>query len=82
MKVLRSVAPVVVSYLVAFALVSLKDPVIAHFFPGQYVNGKVPPDSLLWLGTGVFAVASIPGGWLCVRLAPSAQTPLAGAGGV
>jgi nitrate/nitrite transporter NarK len=68
---LRSIASVVVSYLVVFALVSLSDPVIAHFFPGQYVRGKVPPDSLLWLSTGVFALASVLGGWLCVRLASS-----------
>jgi hypothetical protein len=71
MKVLRSIASVVVSYLVVFAIVSLSDPVIAHFFPGQYGGGKVPPVPLLWLSTGVFAFASVLGGWLCVRLAPS-----------
>jgi hypothetical protein len=71
MKVLRSIVSVLVCYLIVFAIVSLSDPVIAHFFPGQYVRGKVPPVSLLWLSTGVFALASILGGWLCVRLAPS-----------
>jgi hypothetical protein len=72
MRMLRSIASVVVSYLVVFALVSLSDPVIAHFFPGQYVRGKVPSVPLLWLSTGVFALASLLGGWLCVRMAPTA----------
>jgi hypothetical protein len=70
MRRLRSIASVLGSYLVVFALVSLSDPAIAHLFPGQYVRGKVPPDALLWLSTGVFAFASFLGGWLCVRLAP------------
>jgi hypothetical protein len=71
MRALRSIASVVVSYLIVFAIVSLSDPVIAHFFPGQYVRGKVPSDALLWLSTAIFALASVVGGWLCVRLAPS-----------
>lgn len=71
MKVLRSILSVVIGYIVVYGIVFLSDPILSHFFPGQYVAGKVPPNSLLWLGTAIFAAASILGGWLCVRIAPS-----------
>jgi hypothetical protein len=69
MKVLRSIASVVVSYLVVFCIVLLSDAVLERLFPGQYVAGKVPPTYLLWISAAVFAMASILGGWLCVRIA-------------
>ena len=71
MRVLRSVASVVVSYVVVYGIVMLSDPVLTHFFPGQYVVGKVPPTFLLWTSTAIFAAASILGGWLCTVIAPS-----------
>ncbi|MGB7134799.1 MAG: hypothetical protein WBD46_05905 [Acidobacteriaceae bacterium] len=71
MKFLRSAASVLLSYIVVYGIVLVSDPIIAHFFPGQYVPGKIPSNPLLWLGTAVFAAASILGGWLCVRIAPS-----------
>ena len=71
MKLLRSIASVVVSYIVVYGIVFLSDPVLTHFFPTQYVMGKVPPTFLIWISTGIFALASILGGWLCVRIAPS-----------
>lgn len=71
MKVLRSVASVVGIYVVVFCIVSLSDPVLSHFFPTQFVAGKVPPTFLLWVSTGIFAVASLLGGLLCVFIAPS-----------
>lgn len=71
MKAVRSVASVVVSYVVVFALVSLSDPVLTHFFPTQFVAGKVPPTFLLWVSTAIFAAASVIGGWLCALIAPS-----------
>jgi|HubBroStandDraft_1064217.scaffolds.fasta_scaffold138540_2 hypothetical protein len=71
MKVLRSIAAVVVSYAVVYLFVVLSDPILTRLFPGQYVPGKVPPTFLLWISTGIFAIASILGGWLCVRMAPS-----------
>jgi len=71
MKVLRSIAAVVVSYIVVYGIVFLSDPVLAHLFPGQYVPGKVPPLYLLWISTAIYALASILGGWLCARIAPS-----------
>ena len=49
----------------------LSDPVLTHFFPTQYVAGKVPPAFLIWLSTAIYAAATILGGWLCVRIAPS-----------
>lgn len=71
MKLLRSVASVLVSYVVVYGIVMLSDPVLMHFFPTQYVAGKVPPTFLLWTTTAIFAVASTLGGWLCVLIAPS-----------
>lgn len=71
MKILRTLASVLGSYIAVFVLVSLSDPVLAHFYPTQYVRGQVPPDFLLWISTAVFMGASVLGGWMCVRLAPS-----------
>ena len=71
MKLLRSVASVLISYVVVFGIVMASGPLLARLFPGQYAAGKVPSLSLLWVGTAIFAVASILGGWLCMRLAPS-----------
>jgi hypothetical protein len=71
MKVLRSVAAVVLSYVVVFTLVSLSDPVLARIYPGVYVRGQVPPAFLLRLSTYIFAIASILGGAICAWLAPS-----------
>lgn len=70
MKVLRSVASVVVSYAVVFVIVLVSDPILNRVFPGQVVPGKVPPTLVLEVSTAIFAVASILGGWLCVRMAP------------
>jgi nitrate/nitrite transporter NarK len=71
MKILRSVASVIVAYIVVFAIVLGSDPVLARIYPGQYVRGHIPPNFILWIGTAIYAVASILGGWICVRLAPS-----------
>jgi nitrate/nitrite transporter NarK len=71
MKLLRSVAAIVASYIVVYGIVFASDPILALLFPGQYVSGKVPPTFLLWLTTAIFALASILGGWLCVLLAPT-----------
>lgn len=71
MRVLRSIASVLVSYIVVYVIVFLSDPVLAHFFPTDYAPGKVPPLFLLWTSTAIFALAEILGGWLCVKIAPS-----------
>jgi ABC-type transport system involved in cytochrome c biogenesis permease subunit len=71
MKVLRSIASVVGCYLVVFFIVRLSDPVLERIFPGQYVQGKVPPMFVLWISAAVFAAASLVGGWLSVRIAPA-----------
>lgn len=70
MKLLRSVASVVLSYIVVYGIVLCSDPVLTHFYPDEYVRGRVPPVFLLWISTAIFALASILGGWLCVRIAP------------
>lgn len=71
MKVLRSVASVLVSYAAVYLFFVLIDPVFYRMFPGQYSPGSVPPTSLLWICMATFAVASVLGGWLCVWIAPS-----------
>jgi nitrate/nitrite transporter NarK len=71
MKLLRSVASVVLGYIVVYGIVFASDPVLARLFPGQYVQGKVPPTYLMWISTAIYALASILGGWLCVTLAPA-----------
>ena len=71
MKTVRSIASVLVSYVVVYCIVMLSDPVLTHFFPTQFVAGKVPPTFLLWISTAIFAVASVIGGWLCAVIAPS-----------
>jgi nitrate/nitrite transporter NarK len=71
MKPLRSVASVVLSYIVVYGIVCCSDPVLSHFFPTQYVAGHVPPPFLLWISTAIFALATLFGGWLCVLIAPA-----------
>jgi nitrate/nitrite transporter NarK len=71
MNVLRSIAAVLLSYIVVTVIVILSDPVLAHIFPGKYVADKTVSASILLIGAAIFAVASILGGWLCVRIAPS-----------
>ena len=71
MNVLRSITAVLLSYVVVTVIVILSDPLLAHIFPGQYVAGKAVPASILLIGAAIFALASILGGWLCVRIAPS-----------
>ena len=71
MRVFRSIASVLLTYIVVFCIVSCSDPLLAHLFPGQYVAGKVPPVYLLWISTAIFALASVLGGWMCVTIAPS-----------
>ncbi len=70
MKVLRSIASVIASYVVVYLIIVLTDPILSRLYPGVYVPNKVPPAFLLWISTCVFALASVVGGVLCVRLAP------------
>lgn len=71
MKALRALASVLGSYIVVFAIVLISDPILSHLYPGEYVRGQVPPVFLLWITTAIFAAASILGGWMCVRIAPT-----------
>jgi hypothetical protein len=71
MKALRSILAVLVPYVIVFIVVMLTDVVLNRIFPTVYVEGKVPPVGLLWVSTGIYAVASLFAGWLCVRLAPA-----------
>ncbi len=71
MKILRSIASVLVAYVVVFAIVLGSDPLLARMYPGLYVRSQIPPNFILWIGTAIYAIASVLGGWICVRLAPS-----------
>lgn len=71
MRLFRSAVAVALAYIVVFAIVMCSDPILSRIFPGQYVAGAVPPLFLLWTTTAIFALASILGGWICVRMAPS-----------
>ncbi|MGA7524481.1 MAG: hypothetical protein WBW84_18660 [Acidobacteriaceae bacterium] len=70
MKLLRSVASILLSYFVVYGIAFAGDPVLSRFFPAEYLRGRVPPPLLLWISTTIFALASILSGWLCVRIAP------------
>lgn len=74
MKLLRSVASVLLSSIVVYGVVVVSYFVLTYFFPDQYAAGEGSAPFLLWISTGMFAVASIFAGWLCVRLAPFRQS--------
>jgi hypothetical protein len=67
MKLLRSVASILISYIVVYGIVFVSGRVLTHIYPQPYIRGTVPP--ALWISTAVFFLASILGGWLCVRIA-------------
>lgn len=71
MKLLRSIAAVVISYALIYALVWVSDPVLSRLYPGMLGPGQVPPVFLLRISTYIFAIASLAGGALCVRMAPT-----------
>lgn len=68
--VLKSIAVVVVSYLLSIALVVASDPLLSRLFPGDFVRGRVPSDHALMASTALFVVVSIFCAWLCARFAP------------
>ncbi len=66
---LRSIAVVVGSYLLAIALVLGTNPLLSRLFPGDFVRGGVPSNNALEASTAFFVVISIFCAWLCARLA-------------
>jgi O-antigen/teichoic acid export membrane protein len=67
---LKSIAVVVGSYLLAVVLVMATDPLISRLFPGEFVAGHVPANAPLIASTALFVVVSILCAWLCARFAP------------
>jgi len=66
----KSIAVVVGSYLLSIVLVTLSDPLLTRFFPGDFVRGRIPSDTALMASTACFVVASIVCAWVCARFAP------------
>ena len=67
---LRSTGVVVGTYLLSVVLVLATDPLLSRVFPGDFVKGRVPPDTALIASTAFFVVISILCAWLCARFAP------------
>jgi hypothetical protein len=68
---LKSIAVVVVSYLLSVVLVLATDPLLSRLFPGDFVQGHIPSPTALVASTALFVVISIFCAWLCARFAPS-----------
>jgi len=68
---LRSIAVVIVSYILSILLVMATNPLLSHLFPGEFVRGRVPSSHALVTSTFLFVVVSILCAWICARLAPS-----------
>ena len=71
---LKSIAVVLGSYILSIALVLGTDPLLTHFFPGDYGKGHVPSDRALGTSTALFVVISILCAWVCARFAPSSPS--------
>lgn len=70
MKVLKSIAIVVGSYLLSVVLVLATDPLLSLLFPGDFAKDRVPSNAPLITSTALFVVVSILCAWLCARFAP------------
>jgi hypothetical protein len=68
---LKSIAVVVLSYLLSIALVLATDPLLSRLYPGDFAPGRVPSDAALVTSTALFVVVSILCAFLCARFAPS-----------
>ena len=67
---LKSIAVVIGCYMLSVVLVLATDPLLTRLFPGDYVRGRVPSDTVLLASTAFFVVISILCAWLCARFAP------------
>ena len=67
----KSIAVVISCYVLSVVLVLATDPLLSRLFPGDYVRGRVPSDTVLMASTAFFVVISILCAWLCARFAPS-----------
>lgn len=68
---LKSIAAVAGSYLLSILLVLFTDPLLSLLFPGDFVTGHIPSDTVLGASTALFVVISILCAWLCARFAPN-----------
>ena len=66
----KSVAVVLGSYVLSIVLVMATDPLLTLLFPGDYVKGRIPSNTVLFASTAFFVAISILCAWLCARFAP------------
>lgn len=66
---LRSILSVLAGWAAVGILVVLTDLLPGRLFPGEYVAGEVPPDSLSALSLGTATLYSVLGGWITGKLA-------------
>lgn len=67
---LKSIAVVIVSYMLSVILVFATNPLLARIFPGDFEKGHVPSNPALVTSTALFAVVSILCAWICGHFAP------------
>jgi hypothetical protein len=68
---LKSIGVVVGCYLLSIVLVFATNPLLSMIFPGEFVQGRVPPNAALATSTALFVAIAILCAWLCARFAPS-----------
>lgn len=56
---LRSIAVVMLSYVLSIMLVLASDPLLSLWFPGQFAKGSIPSDPALIASTVLFVLISI-----------------------
>ncbi len=66
----RSVLSVLAGWATVGALVVATDAALAAIFPGDYIAGRLPPDSLAAASLATSTIWSVAGGWVTARLAP------------
>jgi len=66
---LRTVLAVLLGWALVGGLVVCTDLVLMKMFPNDYVEGRIPPDSLALLSLGTGALWSVIGGWFCALIA-------------
>ncbi len=70
LRMLKSIAVVVGSYVLSVGLVLATDPLLSRLFPGDFVKGHVPSNTALTASTSLFVAVSILCAWVCARFAP------------
>ena len=73
---LRTILAVLLGWGMVGGLVVCTDMVLMRMFPNDYVEGRIPPDSLALLSLGTGALWSVIGGWFCALIAKTRIWPI------